>query len=192
MKLRILMAMLLASTFILCTGVSVVYADPWSAIENSGYAITMYDPPHGTDVVPGQLVEVRAGTTHWFDEDVTSVTFRWMPPAGSGLSETLHEFIPLSPSSPAEYTKKGDFINDTFDTFTLPTTEDAIGDWGVQAWFHDSQGNIRHRTDIIAIRAVSFNVVPEVPFGTLAILTAMFGAITIFAIKRKHVSPSPT
>jgi hypothetical protein len=180
-------SVVLFMAFILGTTVPLVYAHPWAAIENSGYAITMYDPPHGTGVFPVTDVTLRAGTTHYVDEDVHNVTFRWMPPAGSGLSEVLHEYIPLSASSPPEYTKNGDLIYDAFDSLTI----EAIGGWGVQAWFHDSRGNIRHRTDIISIRAVSFNAVPEVPFGTIAILIAMFGALGILAISKKTRLASP-
>jgi len=68
----------------------------------------------------------------------------------------------------------------------------VLGDWGVQAFFRDSTGKDRAGlTNVINIKATSFNAVPEVPFGTLAILTAMFGAIAIFAVRKKRVLHLP-
>ena len=169
---------------ILLISVSVVNA-PWSTL-GTGYAIT--SNYHGVDVPPGNPVTVTAGT---LDSNVVRITFRWHePPDGNG--PVRWEVIKLI------------FKNGTFEQWNNGTTAeiryandtqtpDVLGDWGVQAFFRDSTGKDRAGlTNVISIKATSFNAVPEVPFGTLAILTAMFGAIAIFAIKRKHVWPSPT
>jgi len=177
--------LILAVFFVLGTTVSFVYAHPWAAIENSGYAVTQYDPLHGTIVIVNTDVTVRAGTTHYEDENVKTVTFRWMPPEDSGLPEVLHPNIPLS-TNIVDYTRDEDPIHDAFDSLTITAT----GDWGVQAWFHDSQGNIRHRTDIAAIRATSFHSVPEAPYGTIATLLGMLGSLGVLVLAKGKIGIS--
>jgi hypothetical protein len=64
---------------------------------------------------------------------------------------------------------------------------DSIGDWGVQTLFIGPGGTTKEEVDfVIAIRATSFNVVPEVPIlGTAGIVGAMALGLTIRA-KRKN------
>lgn len=162
--MAIILPLMVLGLFVMCVKAG------WNAL-NSGYAITT--DYHGKDVLVGTLVTARAGTT---DPNITSVTFRWIPPEGD---EWLVEYVPVADSGE---TWNGDPIYDAYDAQTV----DIVGDWGVQAWFHDSRGNIRHRTDIKAIRATSFHVIPEVPFGTLAIVLSLFGALGISALRKKE------
>jgi len=62
----------------------------------------------------------------------------------------------------------------------------VLGDWGVQAFFQDSTGRTKAGLDnVIKTKATSFNAIPEVPLGTIAIFLAMVGALGILAIKKK-------
>jgi hypothetical protein len=66
---------------------------------------------------------------------------------------------------------------------------DVLGDWGVQAFFQGSGGSTKAGIeDVIKIRATSFNVIPEVPVGTIAILLSMFGAFGVFAVKKRKAT----
>ena len=180
-KISLTVAMLVC---ILLISISAVNA-PWSTL-GTGYAIT--SNYHGVDIPPGTPVTITAGT---LDSNVVKITFRWHePPDGNGpvrWEVTVPIFTNCTTGqwnngTPAEIR----YAQDT-------QTPDVLGDWGVQAFFRDSTGKDKAGlTNVIKIKATSFNAVPEVPFGTLAILTAMFGAIAIFAMKRKHVSLSPT
>lgn len=42
--------------------------------------------------------------------------------------------------------------------------------------------------DSFPTRATSFFAIPEVTIGTIAVVVAMFGALGLFAIKKKHIS----
>ena len=133
-----------------------------------------------------------AGTT---DSEVKKVEFRWLDPDGNLVWDVnVTVFGPYTtPDVPDNITLPPEIIewaeeNQGIDIWYAQNTQipDVLGDWGVQAIFHDS-GKIQGKnSDIVAIRATSFNVVPEVPFGTIVILLSMFGALGVFAIKRKH------
>lgn len=161
----------------LLTSFTIVHA-PWSTL-GTGYAIT--SNYHGVDVPPGTNVTVTAGT---LDPNVVNVTFRWHRPAGSILPPIPDVTKPVYTNT-TKYTYKNGtqvlirYANDT----KIP---DEIGDWGVQAFFQDSTGKDRAGLeDVINIKATSFNSVPEVPFGTIAVFLAMLGALGILAIKKR-------
>jgi len=155
---------------------SAVYA-PWTTL-GTGYAITT--DHHGIDVLPGTPVTATAGT---LDPNVLNVTFRWHMP-----NDTVRWEIskPVWPNG-----TKGKWNNGTEaliryanDTQML----DVLGDWGVQAFFIGPKGKDRaNLTDVVKIRAESFNVVPEVPYGTIAAVAAMFVAFGLFIVKKKRI-----
>jgi len=157
--------------------VTVVHA-PWSTL-GTGYAITSNF--HGIDVPPGTPVTVTAGT---LDPNVVQVTFRWhRPPDGNG-PVAWEDVVPVWQNGTKGQWNNGTWANISYAQDTR--TPDELGDWGVQAFFQDSEG--RDRADVprvVKIKATSFNAVPEVPFGTIAVFLAMIGALGIFAIKKK-------
>jgi hypothetical protein len=153
---------------------SAVHA-PWTTL-GTGYAITT--DHHGMDVPPGAPVTAIAGT---LDPNVVNVTFRWHMPNDTVRWEVS---VPVWTNG-----TKGKWNNGTEaliryanDTKML----DVLDDWGVQAFFIGPNGNDRaNLTDVIKVRAESLNVVPEVPYGTIASVAAMFVAFGLFAIKKK-------
>jgi hypothetical protein len=170
---------LLALAFIILILIPVVHA-PWSTL-GTGYAITTNY--HGIDVLPGTPITVTAGT---LDADVVNVTFRWhRPPDGNG-PVAWEDVV-----SVWENGTTGQWNNGTWALIWYANKTRALdeyGDWGIQAFFQNSKGKDRAGLkDVISIKATSINVVPEVPYGTIAILIAMLGALTIFAIKKKRI-----
>jgi len=144
---------------------------------NSGYAITRW-PWDGGEISIGVDATVRACTT---DPESIKVVFRWIRPDGTYWEE-----------GPKDLTLSGDIwdgkpIWDAYDTQTL----DMLGDWGVQALFQDSEGNLMGPMDpyeTVAIKAISWHVIPEVPFGTIATMLIMLGALGVFTIARARPS----
>ena len=193
MRLRYTVAIIMfAVTLILYT--TVVQAGPWSAL-SSGYAVTT--DYQGVLVYVPQDVTATAGTTEHpaVDRvpefpDVTKVRLLWMPPADSLLDEF---FSPPLEQDPLDLTYSGDDYVDKdgipWGIYTASDTQtiDAIGDWGVQAWFYDSEGNLKGISGLTKIRATSFEAVPDVPFGTIAAFLAMLGALGIFVINKKRI-----
>jgi len=158
---------------------SVVYA-PWTTL-GTGYAIT--SNVHGMDILPYTPVTVTAGT---LDSNVVQVTFRWHRPAGSVLPPIPDVTKPVYTNTTMGQWNNGTwalirYANDT----KIP---DEIGDWGVQAFFRGPDGKSRaNLTDVVKIKATSFNAVPEIPFGTIAAAAAMFIAFGLFIIKKKRI-----
>jgi len=165
----------------LLLSINTVYA-PWTTL-GTGYAIT--SNVHGIDILPGTPVTITAGT---LDSNVVKITFRWHePPDGNGpVRWEVTKFV---------YTNgtQGQWNDGTWADIRYANdtqTPDIIGDWGVQAFFRDSTGKDRAGlANVISIKATSFNTVPEVPFGTIAILVSMFGALSVFIIKKKTFVP---
>jgi len=159
----------------LLTSFSIVHA-PWSTL-GTGYAIT--SNYHGVDVPLGIPVTVTAWT---LDHNVVNVTFRWHMPNETVRWEVT---VPVSPTGTnGTWNKDGT----SAEILTANNTQipDVLDDWGVQAFFQDSTGKDRaDLEDVIKIKATSFNAVPEVPLGTIAIFLAMIGALGILAIKKK-------
>ena len=148
----------------------------WSAL-SSGYAITT--DYHGKDVIPGTLVTATAGTT---DPNVLNVTFVWMFPNES-IAIIDAEVVVWSNGTKYPDDDTGSFIYYAESSFR-PT---VVGDWGVQAWFNGPGGHLHgQETDIIAIRATSFNVIPEIPLiGTAGSIIAMLLGLGLFWNKKK-------
>jgi len=164
----------------------------WPAM-SSGYAVTTNW--HGIDVPIGEDILAIAGTT---DDAVDNVTFKWLDPGGTVRREfdvdiSIGYETPIVPSGvPQDIAdwadnNQGIIVYYAQDTYEDP---DMIGDWAVQAYFNDEDDPIKtlrgKNSDIIAIRATSFNVVPEVPFGTIVISLSMFGTLSAFILKKRH------
>lgn len=207
MKLRFtLVAMLLASVLV-CASINIAEAQ-WDAL-SSGYAVTT--DQHGKIVPIGLPVTAIAGTN---DSTVKTVEFVWHFPNGSvyvdpppripvfGPYKTPN--VPLGvPEEIVDWARLRDGSVDPghfpqVDVWYANNTQipNVIGDWGVQAIFHDGVASAHHirgkNSDTVAIRATSFNVVPEVQFGTIAILLGWFGVLGIFALRKKHFhEPTP-
>ena len=146
---------------------------------NSGYAITRW-PWDGGDVLPGESATVRACTTDPPYPEATQVVFRWNRPDGS------HYDVEPKNLTLSSDTWNGKPIWDANDTQTL----DMVGNWGVQALFLDSEGNLQgpNPYPIEAIRAISYHVVPEVPLGAITAVLSMLGALGVFAIVRRKTA----
>ena len=146
----------------------------WGAI-NSGYAVTT--DWHGKDVPLGTTITVKAGTTNL---DVVEVKFRWLRPNGT------EAWDPIPVTSYTEELWEGQIIR----VFENARTPDTLGDWGVQAVFYDGGGNgvgpIPNQPEKIAIRATSFNMIPEIPIvGTAGAVVAMLLGLGLFYKKRQ-------
>jgi hypothetical protein len=145
---------------------------------------------HGIDVSPGSTVVAAAGTT---DLSVAQVRFKWNAPDGTTpFDEWVSVSSLFTPNVPLNVPQKlKDWANEqpagTPYKYAQSThVVSTIGDWGIQAMFKDSV-RIRGQS-LTSIRATSFNVIPEVPFGTITVLIGMFGTLGIVALKRKHTT----
>lgn len=180
MRLKILS--IVALVISLLASINYVQAHDWHGTSiASGYAVTT--DRHGELVQIGESVTAIAGTT---DSTITKVTFRWLLPdeteaSWSPVEITMVDHIDFGAGPNGE---------DVYVFIDGPHTPNVVDDWGVQAFFYDTDGNLRGKdSGIVKIRATSFFAVPEVPFGTIAILIAMLGALGLLAIKRKARPP---
>jgi len=199
MKPRYIVAVLLLTTLFLLTGVNLADAQ-WDAL-GSGFAVTTNF--HGKDVLPGQSVTATAGWAPALapekirDIEVKTVEFVWHFPNGtvaytdiveiSPDSITTPDEVPPAPIPPeiSEWGEKYPGVEYWYAQSTrIPT---VLGDWGVQAIFHNTVRICGKNSDTIRVRATSFNVVPEVPFGTAVILLGWIGLLGVFAIRKKHL-----
>jgi len=153
--------------------VMLAYATDNSGSLKSGYAVT--NNYHGIPVPSGAAVTVTAMTT---DSRVAEVTFIWKNPADQ----------PVRTVTKPVYTN-GTTFNGKLVRYATDTYEpEAIGDWGVKAIFKD----VRHFiiwtcTKIVARRATSFNVIPEIPvIGTVGAAAAMIAGFA-WKMKRKPI-----
>lgn len=161
--------------------INVTYA-PWQSIE-SGYAITT--DYHGEIVPPGTLVTATAGTT---DSSVEKVTFRWHFPNGSVAREIEASPLLTSPYPPPNVPQEViDYENSTIIWYVQDDmVPNVVGDWGVQAFFQGNDGKDKSNvTDVIMIRAESFEAIPETPMGTIGAAATMIIALALFALKKK-------
>jgi len=162
--------------FILLSLVPVAQA-PLSTL-GTGYAVT--SDYHGTDVPIGNPVNVTALT---LDPTIYQVVFKWNAPNGT-------EGVWIDTVTPLMTDGTGTWNNGTTATIHYAYSihnPDSLGDWGVKVLFQGPSGKTKENFDeVVKIKATSFNVVPEVPLGTIAILAAMFGALSIFALKKKR------
>lgn len=163
--------LLLTFMFTLCVGV--VQAPPlWDSIQ-SGYAVTTNKFGEGILLCVDEVIAM-AGTT---DTSVTVVEFRWFPPG--------EEEVPAWNETVSDWEwdswKTIDFRRYNSSTYAL----DIEGDWGIQVFFKGPEGQLRHTTDIIKIRATTGMVIPEVGLSTLAIMFSMLGALGAYKLRRK-------
>lgn len=148
---------------------------------NSGYAIARW-PWDGGELLPGENATVRACTTEPPHPESTHVVFRWNRPNGSH-----YDVGPIALTESGD-TWDGKPIWDAYDNQTL----DMAGGWGVQALFTDEEGRLQgpNPYPIVDIKAISWHVIPEVPFGPIAAMLSMLGALGVFAIsRRKKIIP---
>lgn len=185
MKLRFAIVVMVFAGLLLSANTNIVQAG-WPAI-SSGYAVTTNW--HGIDVPIGELVTAWAGTT---DGTVHTVEFVWKDPDDNvAWTDTISVFGPITTPNvpnnvPPEIENWGNTNPGTPIWYANCThnpsewTETVVGDWTVKAKF-------RNTVEIpgqnyTSFKATSFFVIPEVSFGTIAILLSMFGAL---AIKKK-------
>jgi len=181
MKLQFLVVAMLFAILLVFANINIAQAQ-WSAI-TSGYAVTTNW--HGEDVPLGQLVTATAGTT---DPSVKSVEFRWLYPNGTEAWNVRNFTLLTSPYPPPNVPQEViNYQNSSTIWYTQNAqTPDEVGNWTVQTIFHDT-GRIRGQySDIVRIRATSFFAIPEVPFGTVAILLSTFAVLGVYLIKRKR------
>jgi len=146
----------------------------------TGYAVT--SDFHGIDVIIGNPVNVTALT---LDSTINRITFKWNAPNGT-------EGVWIDTFTPLLIDGTGTWNNGTTATIRYAYSihnPDSIGDWGVKVLFQGTNGKTKENMDeVVQIRATSFNAVPEVPLGTIAILMAMLGALGVFAIKKRRIT----
>jgi len=140
----------------------------------SGYAVD--SNYHGINVPPGANVIVTAYTT---DSSVYQVTFLWKYPNGT---------VAFGPEVDNTKTTEAQLYNGkTVYTFSSEHAPDEIGDWGVQALFQSPSGRTKEDIEyVVAIRATSFNVAPEVPIiGTIGASAMMLLGLGFYVKRRK-------
>ena len=185
-KTRLSAALLLASLFVV-TGINLVLAQ-WSEI-NSGYAVTTNW--HKINVPIGQTVVATAGTT---DPDVTHVRFIWKNPSNNTVWDenvTIQGSLKtpdVPPNVPQEVIDWANGnINITYWYAQNAHNPDVAGEWGVRVIFYNAtkpRGNSRVN---FAIRATSFNVIPDAPLvGTAGLVLAMAFGLGLFKFKKNR------
>jgi len=211
MKLQFAVVAVLLASLLVLASVNIVQAQ-WSAID-SGFAVTTNW--HGKDVLIGESVTATAGwapalapqnPNNKKSSAVYTVEFVWHNATGHTIWDVTVTIsgpltTPAVPPGPLpqeiiDWANLHDGMHyqggNLIPTITYYYANDtqkpnSLGDWGVQAKFHDSDHNLQGaNSDIIAVKATSFNVVPEVPFGTIVILLSWFGVLGVFALRKKH------
>ena len=159
----------------------------WAAIKNTGYAVTTNW--HGIDVPGGQVVIATAGT---IDQNVKKIEFIW---------KNANEFIiwdenitvsgPLVTSAvpgnvPQEVVDWANSKNGVKYWYAQSShTPTEVGDWGVQVRFFGIV-RVRGNSEVdFVVRATSFNMVPETPWGPIAISATLLGALGLFVFRKK-------
>ena len=127
----------------------------------SNYSVT--SNYHGVDTPVGANVIVTATTD---DPTITQVTFIWR----NGNGDLKFTDVVAISGGTAQSTHQ----------------PDSIGDWGVQALFQGPGGKTKEGISlVVAIRATSFNVIPEIPLlGTAGASIAMVTGLA-YKMKRK-------
>jgi hypothetical protein len=142
---------------------------------NSGYAVTTNY--HGIVVPPETPVTATAVTTNL---DVYEVKFRWLRPNGTvAWLDSVTEHVDKQ------------WEGKTIRVFNDTQTPDEDGDWGVQAIFYDGNGHgvgpVPEQPEKVAIRATSFNVIPDFPIiGTAGAVIAMLFSLNLFLHKKRQ------
>ena len=148
----------------------------WSAL-GSGYAVTT--DYHGIDVPLETLVTATAGTT---DSNIMNVTFVWKFPNETVAFEDIDVAVWSNDTRYPD--ENGSLVYYAQSSFRL-TVE---GEWGVQAFFKGLGGHLRgNGTDIIAIRATSGEVIPEISIVSAAgTIVTMSLILVLLRDKRKR------
>ena len=186
MKLKIIsIAVLLA---MLIAAIPLVHgAVDWTFPPNnlsSGYRVTTENFPD--PVILGDPVIAWAGTTN---DQIVEVKFRWNYPEGSGEDPIVAVGTYMGYVDLPDGTRVYQWSNTQY--------PDAVGDWGIQGVFYTDPpsgqgvGPIPEQPFKTAIRARSFFAIPEVTVGTIAAVLTMFGALGLFAVKKKRISIRP-
>jgi len=185
-------AILLLLTFCLFLGLSIQisYAQ-WSAI-NSGYAVTTNW--HGKEVPIGQSVTAWAGTINSL---VYQVEFKWKNETGhvvydvnvtNLVSYITPNYPPDAPQEIIEWATNSRNANITIFYANNTQIPNSLGNWSVQVFFYGPGGHLMDQgTDIVAIRATSFNVIPDFPVvGTAGALVAMLLGLNLFMRRKRQ------
>jgi hypothetical protein len=140
---------------------------------STGYAVD--SNYHGINVPAGANVIVTAYTT---DVNVYQVTFLWKDPGANIVWTDVDNSATLGAE---QYEGMNVY------TFSSEHVPDMIGDWGVQALFQGPDGKTKEGIEyVVAIRATSFNVIPEVPIiGTIGASAMMLLGLGFFMKRRK-------
>jgi len=143
----------------------------WDAL-SSGYAVTT--DYHGEEVPPGTLITAIAGTT---DEHVTHVTFIWKYPNEAVAYEVT---MPVYTNGSTYDGKLVYYANSSY-------APNLLGDWSVQALFIGDGGTRKaNHTNVIKVRATSFNVTPEFPIvGSAGALGVMLLSLRVYMRRKK-------
>lgn len=151
------------------------FTAPPPDLKGSGYGVT--SSAHGQPVIIGASVTVYACTT---DTTVKRVLFTWTEP--DKVTVAYSDLV-------TAYTDSGGVRQ-----FTDTHLVNALGDWGVKGAFCPASGsclnNEGHKSATIAIRATSFLVLNELPFGSIAAVGVAF--VSFFAVRRLSKPPSRT
>jgi hypothetical protein len=191
MKLRYFAAAVLLLGIFFAVGVNIAHAQ-WSAL-SSGSAVTTNW--HGEVIPIGASVTVWAGTTNL---DVYKVEFEWKNDTDHMIfEENVTDLVSYTtpdypPSAPQEIIDWATDPNNAVVTVLYANNTqipDSLGDWGVQVFFYAPGGHLRGQgSDIIKIRATSFNTIPEIPLvGTAGAMVAMLLGFGFFGLRRKRV-----
>ena len=181
MKKLGLVALLVVLTLIATP--TIVQADPWSAIDNSGYAITTNH--FGEEIVPPPVPPLRAKVgvlKEYFDNfDVYKVQVDLRDP-DENVVDT--DFV-YAADFDDDISPKGAPIKYAWTDPLAPATW-VVGHYSVKAYFYakDAPKEIAHTIELTAMRATTVMTVPEVPIGTITILLTMLASLAIFARKR--------
>jgi len=185
-------AILLLLTFCLFLGLSIQisYAQ-WSAI-NSGYAVTTNW--HGKEVPIGQSVTAWAGT---INSSVYQVEFKWKNETGhvvydvnvtNLVSYITPNYPPDAPQEIRDWAEKN--ARARIEVFYANNIQipNSGGEWSVQLFFYAPGGHLTgNATDIIKIKATSFNVIPDLSIvGTAGSVVTMLLGFGLFLHKRKR------
>jgi len=124
------------------------------------------------------MVTATAGTT---DSSILNVTFVWKLPDETVAFEDID--IAVWSNGTKYPDENGSLIYYAQSCFT-PNVE---GEWGVQAFFKGSGGSLRgNGTDIIAIRATSGDVIPEISIvGAAGTIVAISLILALLRAKKK-------
>jgi hypothetical protein len=177
MQIRKVIIISVLFIFVASSAILLASAQPIEEQEGSlasGYYVT--SDWHGIDTPLGTDIHVTAKTT---DAGVTYVTFIWR----NGAGDTIY-----GPDVVTTRGTDGTYGGATVYVFEAPVhAPDSIGDWGVQAIFQGPDGSARANLEnVIAIRATSFNVIPEIPLlGTLGASIVMMAGLWWFKLRRK-------